>query len=558
MWHARILAAVVGAISGASNPDGGHAAPCGASCLEAVRVWLAVDRSPNGCPGLTSNLGSGTLLSVYCHLKTLIKADEIEHSAQLPMFLGPPSEDLGCVEVRSAKSFRHYNPEFVRWAKASLIPRARDSSTCRKLQRVFKDTFAGTARAYYRAYKLLADKPSFFRAETARYRDAIARHSEDPADLSRLYHHLHDDEIDGNVGASALSFWIRRGIDGTKPDWYAALVEIMSDYDLGYLQAHPPVGVKLPSKASCTAQCDCDAPAYDRPQLDRLAQLSVCNLNPWPPPTRPVEIDGPARLRAEPNGAETAVVPASAEVEILEERRPWYRIAWGQRDTPGRLEGWTHASNINLAPLCELDLQRPFQGPDGQPLVQVTSEESGHVLTAFGRSVEIGVMSSQGPHFLFGTQQLPWALALFINDSDMYTGGFWLLGPAPPQWIPPLGRRSLRAIKADGVIELREDFHCMPVKHEGRLERGQWRRLSVTFLSGYRQQTISGDDCYVHPTASSNAQLPVARGTPVELLGITSDDRRIRVRTPNRSGEVFLPAGEVSRRCLSSGSHCAG
>ena len=86
-------------------------------------------------------------------------------------------------------------------------------------------------------------------------------------------------------------------------------------------------------------------------------------------------------------------------------------------------------------------------------------------------------------------------------------------------------------------------------------------RSSVFMAHGYARVSGRPGVCEGPSGGGATYLLPglvEANESSVAVLGITSDDRRIRVRTPNRSGEVFLPAGEVSRRCLSSGSHCAG
>jgi energy-coupling factor transporter ATP-binding protein EcfA2 len=205
---------------------------------------------------------------LYAHLKTLMDLQKMKSLAPMPIFLsGPHDKDFTYLSY----DFAHYNPEFVRWAADNLIPAASDSAFRKATAPVYEKQLKEVARVYYLAYFDVEKREAEAAATQAKYLDTVRAYREkpytadDPSDPGEILKAFSDAfanvfpmeanasfgdgrlasakltyrwiSPDGQYIASAApSFWIRRRIDGTAPEFFAGLKKLLETYDAAFLK----------------------------------------------------------------------------------------------------------------------------------------------------------------------------------------------------------------------------------------------------------------------------------------------------------------------------------
>jgi hypothetical protein len=213
---------------------------------------------------------SGGPRSLYAHLKTLMDLGKMKSLAPVPIFLsGPHDKDF---TFRSYE-FGRYNPEFVRWAVANLIPAASNAAFRDLTAPVYQKHLKEVARVYFLTHEYLAQHNAEVKTLQAQYMASIDEYRGKPydeemqsgpgavlqqaaisdsfadrfipkgdtanyanANPAARFHYKWLTENDSYFANTAVGFWIRRQIDGTAPDFFAGLKKLLETYDAAFLK----------------------------------------------------------------------------------------------------------------------------------------------------------------------------------------------------------------------------------------------------------------------------------------------------------------------------------
>lgn len=213
-----------------------------AAAAVAVRdAWEKLPRSEDGCRGPYDAFPAGGILSFYCHAKTLLSLAELQRLAGVPIFASGPHGAEPALGI--ADDFGHYDPRFVRWLRAALLPARSDATFRARTQPVYDAYVAHAARVWYGTRRRLEAHRAWFEKDVAWVRASLARQALPDDYLSRYYELmapsffggpgaevLDSGDWDGEVVKSAVGFWIRRELDGTAAEFAAALDELVGIY----------------------------------------------------------------------------------------------------------------------------------------------------------------------------------------------------------------------------------------------------------------------------------------------------------------------------------------
>ena len=156
-----------------------------------------------------------------------------------------------------ADSFGYYNPEFVRWAAANLVPAATDSTLRELTQPFYKGCLRETARGYYEAYRYISRNPELRDRAAREYLEVIRKHRQaehtDFLDAPSSYLQetfrpyaeeyakrveapYGEDRLAFYIAAVGCGFWVRRHIDGTDVEFANLLEKVLQTYDAQWLK----------------------------------------------------------------------------------------------------------------------------------------------------------------------------------------------------------------------------------------------------------------------------------------------------------------------------------
>lgn len=210
----------------------------------AYQLWLdvsSVDGNDGGYGGLV--LDQFNKLKFICSLETLQKNTDVK-----PLLKGKPVLVSG---VRSNTTFRHYNPEFIKWVNENLIPGKNDHL----FKFVTQAVYDGQMKEFCRIMHLYSlalqcdDRTNewyVYDLKTKIKNDESIYSYEEPEGnkqsvqniFKRLYKKipLMNQNIEyhyswSNSGMYTVSFWIRREIDGSRNDVSQLLNDILQVYD---------------------------------------------------------------------------------------------------------------------------------------------------------------------------------------------------------------------------------------------------------------------------------------------------------------------------------------
>jgi hypothetical protein len=216
------------------------------------KTWLGLGETHNTCEEVFDYHPTGGMLVTYCHMLSIVGWDRVLAEAPRPIFLAGPHPE-GTLDHQNPTTFGHYNPEFVRWLHHQLIPAARDAAFREQTQPLYDQFLQPLARIFYLTHEKLARDPrscmtqelreyqaAMARAEQYYYErwfffmnDAFCAHAGDP---NYFYNNGFDGGVDGNVVKSAVGFWLRRELDGTRALFFDALVTLLESYDGAWLK----------------------------------------------------------------------------------------------------------------------------------------------------------------------------------------------------------------------------------------------------------------------------------------------------------------------------------
>lgn len=185
----------------------------------------------------------GGVRTLYCSLQRAGLTEWFIEDAPTPVFLSGPHQraDLDL----DAPEFGYYNPQFVNWAAdrlIRLIP-GPDQPIARAAAGVVYRRWRHVSRAYYLALQYLEENEELKDS----LRSEVRMSTDPPLHFPRLWEQAEDEGKimgleDGRMGAIATvaaGFWIRREIDGSRPQFKAALLDLLGSLDGEFLGAHP-------------------------------------------------------------------------------------------------------------------------------------------------------------------------------------------------------------------------------------------------------------------------------------------------------------------------------
>ncbi len=259
--------------------------------------------------GETSELG---IRDLYNHSKRYLGLNlhTLQNLSPVPIFLKGPHK--GYLNLYS-REFGHYNPEFLKWAKAHLLP-AKENPALRKASQPFYENYIrDIARAFYLAYRL--------KNAVAKIRSKVMQEYEEAVGTNNYY--------------TARMFWNRRRIDRTAPLFFDILKDLLYTYDDKWITK---TAANLP-------------PELDEPAEEAQSTIPKYEEKPISTPVFGTVTGDRVRLRStpeiidEPNHT-LLYLSMNDKVEILEEKLlpeqsiPWFKIRIG-----GTV-GWTRSDFI--------------------------------------------------------------------------------------------------------------------------------------------------------------------------------------------------------------------
>ena len=207
--------------------------------LHARLFWETMGGAPL-CSSSREGYVFGTR-DVYCLMRQTGVLRGLEAMAGIPIFVSGPHDGT---DLRlDAATFGHYNPAFVRWAARTLIPPPRDAATIAATQAAYDRLVRDAGRGYWLALQTFDAHPEIFGAFVARV--AAGREPLLPSTIGGSAVGLPStaglpSEAVGWHYDTALAFWVRRTVDGTRPDFEAGLRRLLEAYDPDFLAARGP------------------------------------------------------------------------------------------------------------------------------------------------------------------------------------------------------------------------------------------------------------------------------------------------------------------------------
>jgi len=206
-----------------------------------VSVWKELDvlftPIKTECPEEDSWLPEQGILGFYCHVKARLDYAALVKLAGMPAFTQGPHSAEG-LNLRDPYQFGHYNPEFVQWLRDNLLP-AKNSPAIRELTQPFYERYLQQrARTWYVVQETLAADPLFFQAELSAYQAFLT--AKEQATFGRDYYYyakLPEQGYSEYEVDSAVRFWMRREIDGTRAIFTAGLRDLLQLYDSAFVEA---------------------------------------------------------------------------------------------------------------------------------------------------------------------------------------------------------------------------------------------------------------------------------------------------------------------------------
>lgn len=209
--------------------------------------WKALYQATfsEGEPGCEFDYGPQGMRNVYCYVVSEFRYEQLVKLAPVPPFLsGPHTPEK--LNLKAPYQFGHYNPEFVQWMEQNLIPDLSDQNFRWVIEPVYNRLFRDTARIYYLTHLKLSQDPSFLQKEVEAFKKGLAEQKLDTwwafqyseyLDQSVYPKYFGNDLYFMNVTSCAVAFWIRREVDGTRPQFAHALETLVNRFDSTFQQA---------------------------------------------------------------------------------------------------------------------------------------------------------------------------------------------------------------------------------------------------------------------------------------------------------------------------------
>ncbi len=220
-------------------------------------VWLNLPETTERCGDFDYHPGGG-MRAFYCHMLSQLSYAGLQERSPHAVFLSGPHTSQA-LTLDDPRAFGHYNPAFVQWLGENLIPAADDPALRERTQGLYDQYISPLARTHYLTWRKLnapqnADCTAKERARYERFMqtgegvtwgayyerwfyyldDKFCRKADDP---NHAFSHDFGEGVSGNVVKTTVGFWLRRSIDGTDDEFYAALIRLLETYDAAWLSA---------------------------------------------------------------------------------------------------------------------------------------------------------------------------------------------------------------------------------------------------------------------------------------------------------------------------------
>lgn len=220
-------------------------------------AWVKLPDSKGYCAQDYDNFPGGGIYTFYCHINQRGSFADLSSLLGMPIFLSGPHKN-GVLNRTAEDSFGHYNPEFVQTIAEWAIPALHDKVFRENTEYIYEYAIQERAQIYWVTYQKLQKHPDFLQAqqeELLYYMDQglvpssflekfyyfmnpvfIENNDDLQSAYSLLAEYGYDAGWDGNVVKSAVTFWIRRSIDGTAQDFAYGLRQLLQTYDFHFLK----------------------------------------------------------------------------------------------------------------------------------------------------------------------------------------------------------------------------------------------------------------------------------------------------------------------------------
>lgn len=193
---------------------------------------------------LYSNFTKAVHMSQYANELSYLKFGDLSPLAKLagvPVFLNRP-DSLGII-VHSNKDFVHYNPVWVEWATSNLIPSPEDRIGGLIAQTWYDQSFKRFFHLMVESHQLLVqeqlwkyEKIQYLESLKSEDFDALRYFDERFSDELKDYQYPYSHEV--MTGPVAISFWLRRDMDGSREAIWNGLSTFMNQFDKAWFQEH--------------------------------------------------------------------------------------------------------------------------------------------------------------------------------------------------------------------------------------------------------------------------------------------------------------------------------
>lgn len=185
--------------------------------------------------------------TLYCSISPYLGISQLEQISGVRVFLSGPHDRQ---PNWKANTFGHYNPAFVTWASANLLPEKTTAA-----QQAYDRLGRIPARVLLLAYARLKSNTGELNGLANRYRGGSA------ANLSAYYQDNLDrdpdikavmasSETSSYIFPTTMGFWARREADGTMAIFYGALQKTLERFDADFLRRRDPGNAEARSSAS--------------------------------------------------------------------------------------------------------------------------------------------------------------------------------------------------------------------------------------------------------------------------------------------------------------------
>jgi len=216
---------------------------------DVYETWAVLDSTPCSEGEAGSTVVGVRLL--YCEISHSMDMHGAEQLSGMNIFL--PGGPHGHSPNWNSASFGHYNPEFVKWATDNLLPVKTDTT-----QIIYQQYLERDARIFLLTYNRLNSHPELLKEMAGIYRSGSVPRP-DKNGVSWLENRFFSFPIDNDPdlkslpppqwrgkGASeqtdsyvyetAMGFWARREVDGTRPLFYQFLTNMLRTFDSDFLE----------------------------------------------------------------------------------------------------------------------------------------------------------------------------------------------------------------------------------------------------------------------------------------------------------------------------------